>query len=107
MQETFDSQEDTKLEDLKFYSYKAVAIETKESGEEWEEYDPNAQHLKVLLWDYSKEGAAEEESQKGIMYNLSINRNSMLSELVEKISLVTKIDSEEIKIIKKSYSYTG
>ena len=29
MQETFDSDEDTKLEDLRFYSYKAVAIETK------------------------------------------------------------------------------
>ena len=41
------------------------------------------------------------------MYNLSINRNSKLSDLVEKISLVTKIDLEEIKVIKKSLSYTG
>ena len=40
------------MEDLRIFSYKTLAIETKQPGEEWEEFDPSAYHLKVLVWDY-------------------------------------------------------
>ena len=38
------------LDELKFKSYKVMAVEVKETNEKWTEYDPSKIILKINIW---------------------------------------------------------
>jgi len=50
MQETYEGKEQKTLEDLRFKPHKVLCVETKDSNENWIEYDPNKIVLKINLW---------------------------------------------------------
>ena len=51
MQETYTGQENKTLEEIRIYSYKALSVETKSPDQVFEDYDPNAIHFKIIVWD--------------------------------------------------------
>lgn len=50
LQESFEGKEQKTLDELKFKSYKVMAVETKKTEEKWTEYDPSKIVLKINIW---------------------------------------------------------
>ena len=98
MQETYTGKENETFEELKIFPLKTLALETKITGEEFEEYDPNQIVLKVNSWKrYLK--ILDEENLRPL--RIKISKEETMNDLMARLSAQFEIPFDHLKIFKR------
>jgi ubiquitin C-terminal hydrolase len=87
-------------------SYKTFGLEVKQSGDDFEEFDPDSIVLKVIMWDDSIETAPRLSIQQRITdaRRLTIKKSSTVKELMQRIEEKFGLPADSMLILKKGYS---
>lgn len=103
MQDVYE--EDKVLSDLGFFNYKILAVETKNSDEEWPLYDPNEVIVKVNLWTNDiQDSSLTIEEKTSNPKKIGVNKKGTVAEMQEVFAVKLGIPVEKQKIFKKSYT---
>jgi ubiquitin carboxyl-terminal hydrolase 47 len=101
--------EDKTLEELSIFSYKTLAIETKDPQQEFQPYDPNMLSVKVVLWingvTDNESSSLEEKINQAV--TVAINKKDTIKQMMQRFRERFNIPIEKQKILKKSYMGAG
>ena len=103
MQDIYD---DSKMIcELGFFNYKILAVETRNPGEEWPNYDPNEIIVKVNLWSASMTDSSLTMDEKtSSPKKIGVNKKGTISDMQKVFEEKLGIPSDKQKIYKKSYT---
>ena len=94
MQETYNANDDTTLDEIRIYPFKCLALEVKNSNEKFAEYDPNVINITINVL------ASKMELVKKI--KMQFNQNSTLKDFIKSISEASNIEEKNLIISKKN-----
>ena len=103
--DTYDGREHLSLEALKISNYKSFALEIKEPGQQFQDYDPQAITVRIIVWEEDK-CACEAMTLADKSANpkrVQIKKNASLEELTGKLEGMTGIPRDQQVILRRTY----
>ncbi|KRX04853.1 hypothetical protein PPERSA_06487 [Pseudocohnilembus persalinus] len=99
MRDTYEGKEDQQLQDLKIESYRTYIVETKQSGQKFEEYDAKAIQINLAIW---RQNITSLDDQ-GLDSKMISKRpdTTTLQQLLETITDIFDIQQEKIVLVKR------
>lgn len=103
--ETYDTREHLSLEALKITNYKTFAFEIKQPEQAFQDYDPQAITVRIVVWNEEKcncETITLADKSVNPM-RVQIKKNASLEELLGKLEVLTGIPKEKQVILRRTY----
>jgi ubiquitin carboxyl-terminal hydrolase 47 len=102
LQDIYDEQKT--IDELNFFNYKILALETKLDDEEWSDYDPNDMIIRVNLWNDSlllSNSILEEKTDNP--FKIAVKKQSTILDMMKAFEEKFEIPIDKQRIFKKCY----